>query len=209
LCVDSKKNYSFSEKDLKILAQFAELIVILEQAEKENYLFSNQIIYYNHLKIILNMIHQGKKWSVFLPNLLKIIAEATGFEYSLLFVRNETGSHFLLEGSNQPLQLAQQYPISLGVIGWVFNNAQDIYQTSKAEKQLPLLGKEELQFKNFACLPLVVNKKVRAVLVVASQNTKEFDSELKNFLELLRHYLSLFFENLYFKNKLARGKTDV
>jgi len=207
LCVDSKKNYSFSEKDLKILTQFAELIVILDRAETENYLFSRQIIYYKHLSIILNMINQGMKWNTFLPKLLTIVAESTGFEYSLFFVRNETGTHFSLEGSNKSLQLAASYPISLGVIGWIFNNGKDIFQTSNVEKQLPLLGKEELQFKNFACLPLIINKKVRAVLVIASKDDKEFDPELKNYLTLLKHYLSLFFENLYFKNKTLRGES--
>ncbi|KUJ96015.1 MAG: Putative GAF sensor protein [Desulfonauticus sp. 38_4375] len=205
LCVDSKRAHSFSEKDLRILSQFAQLIELLEQNFCQIGLENKKLIFYNYLKLIWSLPRSSLKWKVFLAKLLKLMEEASGFSYVLFVARDEVGKGFFIEGCNKELSAEQEkvkYPIDYGLLGWIFREGQPVFKDkSKGEKELDILGEEGLSFKSLVCLPLVINKKTRSILVFADEKELEIEEELKEFFYLLRDYLTLFLENLYFKNR--------
>lgn len=210
LCVDSKRTHSFSEKDLKILSQFARLIELLEKNFCQIGFENKKLIFYHYLKIICSLPQRALKWNLFLEKLLKLIEEASGFNYVMFVVRDEIGKSFFIEGVNKPLKSSEEkvrYPIDFGLLGWVFREGQPVFkERSKGEKELSFLGEEKIGFKSVACLPLVLNKKTRSILVLADERDLEIDEELKDFFFLLKNYLTLFLENLYFKNKIINER---
>lgn len=209
LCVDSKRTHHFSEKDLKILIQFADLIDLLDQKLCQASLEFKKILYYTYLKLAISLPKQSLRWDEFLKKLLKILQDASGFKYAFFVVRDELGKAFLVEGMNKEIegiQVGEKYPMSTGLLGWVFNHGKDIIRSEHGKRDLCLLAGQDsrIEFRSFVCLPLKVNKKTRSVLVIADDEFKEIDSELEEFLYALKDYLSLFLEDLYFKNK-AKG----
>ena len=83
LCVDSKRQYSFSEKDQKLLHLFAELLVeIMGQiglAEEQRL----SLRYYAALKTVYTLRRRHSRWAEFLHQFLQLMAAAGGFSYAL------------------------------------------------------------------------------------------------------------------------------
>ncbi|MDQ7031461.1 MAG: GAF domain-containing protein [Desulfonauticus sp.] len=209
LCVDSKRTHSFSEKDLRVLMQFADLIDSLEGNLCQVELDFKKVLYYESLKVIISLPQLSLKWDDFLLKLLDLLQKASGFSTVFFLVRNQKGDGFVLEGMNKPIQgisKGEVFPMSSGLLGWVFANAKDVFRKQETDKPFSLLGKGEnrMIFKTYVCLPMLVNKKTRSVLVLADEDCKEIEPELKNFLCMVKDYVSLFLKTLYFKNKVER-----
>jgi len=210
LCLDSKKTYSFSEKDQKILHQFAKLIesIIVDFSRLD--LNVRKQNYYHFLSIVYELREKYPRWRHFLEKLLNVLSEASGFEYAFLVVRDELGKGFFLEGWNKKigdLSTERKFSIDTGLLGWVFKNGSAIFSGDQtAPKGLSLLGKDvnTSQFKAIICLPLIVHKKTRGVLVLADLHLVAINEELKIFVQMVAEYLALFLENLYLKSRLSQ-----
>jgi GAF domain-containing protein len=63
--------------------------------------------------------------------------------------------------------------------------------------------------KSVICLPLVVHKRTRGVLVLADENGRDIDGTLKRFAVTIADYLALFLENLYLKNRLQQQRMEL
>ena len=50
------------------------------------------------------------------------------------------------------------------------------------------------------CLPVMVDRKIRAVLTLADLDEVAISKDIKSFCGMVTDYLSLFLENLYLKN---------
>jgi len=209
LCLDSKRTYSFSEKDQKILHLFANLI---EDAQtkylraEENLLESS---YYSCLQLLLNLKNRTKRWPEFLGQYLKLLSETAGFDYCFLAARDETDNTYFLEHSN-PVFLTgnddgKKFSLNSGLIGWVFKNGTGVYSGEKEGAALsPLFGKEARtpDFRSVICLPLGVNRQTRGVMCLAHEQALDISEQLKNFTRNSADYLALFLENLYLKSRL-------
>lgn len=209
LCLDSKRTYSFSDKDQKILFQFAQLIEAIQSTMFMADNAAREQRYYECLWTLHALRAKHLRWSEFLHNFLRILSEGTGFTYCFLAARDEMGETYFLEGWNQGLENEagkMNIPMGKGLIGWVFKNNAPVYAPEKGtgSTDIPLFGKSvsSKNLKSAVCLPLVVNKKTRGVLVLADEGAKEFGQGLKTFLSLVSDYLANFLENLYMKNKL-------
>ncbi|GAB6161419.1 GAF domain-containing protein [Desulfothermus naphthae] len=214
LCVDSKKTYTFSPKDQKILGQFAELVsVFLEQRDRFiNY--SETEKFYNCLKLISSLKQKYPKWDEYLDNLLKILCLYTGFLYCIFATRDERGEGYYLEKMNNIITGLEGYQgrkfrINGGLIGWVFKNHKAIILSDDLNQRpvgalvgSPLKGEK---FNTIVCLPIIVNLKTRGVLIFLDREKRVITQSLSEFFQLLIDHLSLFLENLYLKNKL-RGR---
>jgi GAF domain-containing protein len=216
LCLDSKRTYSFSPKDQKILSQFAQLIGNLSQhacvMEAEN----AQHRYYSALKIINELRAKFQKWDDFLDNYLTIVAQASGFTHCLLAARDEKGENYFVEGCNQPLPKASAealFPIHAGAVGWVFRNHAPLVMGDRegSSSSGPLFGKGSgfPAFPSAICLPLVANRITRCVMVLADENANGVTDEMLHFAHIVVDNLALFLENLYLKNRLtSRGGAE-
>ena len=214
LCLDSKRSFSFSTKDQKILHQFTQFIEILRNNLQESQLNEKKINYYICLQAIKQLKEKTSKWTDFLENFLNLVSKFTQFQYCFLASRDEAGQGFFLEGWNQPIFLKQdlhtkKFDTREGLIGWVFRNHSKIMSNDGNQSRslkTPLFKRHQdiPQFQSVICLPIIANQKTRAVLVLADQNQLPIPDELNEFLLLLTDQLCLLLDNLYLKNKVRQ-----
>ncbi|MFP4070579.1 MAG: GAF domain-containing protein [Desulfovibrionales bacterium] len=218
LCLDSKKTYSFSERDQKILHQFTQLIESVQSSMCNANFVQQERRFYGSLSAIHELREKNPRWSDFLSGFLTILSRNTGYQFAFLAVRDEWGKTYYLEGWNQPLfehneEGARSFPMGSGLIGWVFKNNSSVFTGDKESGPVdfPVFGKEVAgpSFKSVICLPLIMNKKARGVLVLADRENLRVSDNLKSFLFLVSDYLATFLENLYLKNKMTMLVSDL
>lgn len=216
LCVDSKKSYSFSTKDQKILHQFTEFIAMLQLDTSRTRISRQDFRYYNALQQLQGLRKRFPLWSSYLKHFLRILSQTTDIEHVLLAARDEYGHNFFLEGWTEsvpltPLTKDITFPIGSGLVGWVFKNDTAVFSadSESGHTGVSLFARDlfpSLVLHTVICLPLTVHKKTRAVLLLADSKTKEASQEMRNFLHLITEYLEFFLENLYLKNQVVKLK---
>lgn len=214
LCVDSKKKYSFSAKDQKILHQFVQFIdgIISDDSKVQNDRIRNNL--YAGLLSLHALREKYPQWARFMKSFLDVLSQTSGLAYCFLAARDERGENYFLENWNTPVLqddlMHLKFEIGSGLIGWVFKNDKPVIAEDKKSGPLgtPLFGGdiESPLFKTVLCLPLRVHKKVRGVLVLADENSVSLPRELKEFLQTASQYLAIFLENLYLKNRLTQRR---
>ncbi|MDR2801010.1 MAG: GAF domain-containing protein [Desulfovibrio sp.] len=210
LCVDSKRQYSFSEQDQKMLHLFADLLGNLEEKEPGFAERAQTVKYYAALRSICDLRRRHSRWSDFLRNFLDILAEATGLDYVLFCTSDPAGENYNVEGENQPLAIKPgsappSFPMSHGVVGWVFRNSARICnEGSENSPEKYLLGKGAglPAFQTVLALPLVLQSKTRGVLCLAHENPLKLTEATRSFAHMAAEHLSLFLENLFVKCRL-------
>jgi signal transduction protein with GAF and PtsI domain len=216
LCLDSKRTYSFSEKDQKILDLFSILIAQLHSDACRVEQNMAEHTFYRGLKAIHELKSGSPRWSEYLGRFLDLTSQTTGFEYAFLAARDERGEGYFLEGFNKELPQAgeeakSRFPIKSGIIGWVFNNQSPVYVDEKnpGPAGASLFGKEVKapKFASVVCLPLKIHKRTRGVFVLADQRNLSMGEETRTYLEMAAGDLALFLENLYLKNRLTEPAT--
>lgn len=209
LCVDSKRQYSFSEKDQKMLQLFTELLADVYDATRQAGAQSAALRYYAALRMIYVLRREHSRWADFLHAFLDTVSKASGYEYAALCTLGPDGSFFNVEGENYQLfyKLGEQvnYPLSSGMVGWVFRNGTPLVSGGPdGAPDAPLLGRlaQAPPFQSLIAIPLVIQRKVRGVLCLASEAPLEIDSEVQEFARMGAEHLSLFLENLFVKCRL-------
>lgn len=209
LCVDSKRQYSFSEKDQKILQLFSELLN-KNQAMQGEMSFSGDISrYFAELGIIQDLRFRYKRWSDYLKNFLQTMVEASGFEYAAFASVQTEGETFCVESESTPL-LLQEEPLVLpmtngSILGWVFSNEQPVIaEDIEGAPASVLFGnlRDMPDFQAMMCFPIAVNKSTRGVICLAQSQPRQIDGDLRSFVQQAVEHLSLFLENLYLRTRL-------
>lgn len=217
LCVDSKKTYSFSSKDQKILHQCVQIIEALSVDLYQRHSLRREQTFYYCLQLLRNLRLKFTRWNHFLDNFLQIVSEFSGLEYAVFTSRDERGQGYYVEGWNSPLFeerfLEQKFNIQSGLIGWVFRNNQylDTSNMSSVHLETPLFDKEiqTPPLQTIICLPTIFYMRTRGVLVLADKKNLAISDELKKFLFLVSEHFSIFLENLYLKNKLQQLRHEL
>lgn len=209
LCVDSKRQYSFSDKDHKILQLFAELISKQQAGEGRETLAGDIPRYFAQLGIIQDLRFRYKRWPVFLQNFLRTLADATGFDYCAFASADGSGENYTIEGESARLLLDGKehltLPTSSGIAGWVFRDEQPVFsEGTGGTPAASLFGKipNVPNFQAVICMPVVLSKSTRGVLCLAHTQSREMDEALRSFVRQCVDHLALFLENLYLKNRL-------
>ncbi len=213
LCLDSRKTYTFGEKDLKILSQFADLAGTHLARAREVETSLGEHRYYVAQCRIATLHKTHPKWTAFRAALLKLLAESTGYSHCLLTVRDESGRSYFLEGASENPFLAgrdapQRFSMGQGLVGWVFKNQTPVFSGEKDDagtSRLPLFGLDvaTAEFKSLLCLPLHFSKKTRGVLILADERPLPVAEELKTFISMVAENLALFLENLHLRTRLG------
>lgn len=209
LCVDSKRQYSFSEKDQKMLQLFAELLGDIYDGVREGGAQSAALRYYAALRQAYVLRREHSRWYDFLHSFLDIVSKASNFEYAALCTLGPDGISFNVEGENYPLlctgKQQESYPLSSGMVGWVFRNGTPISSGGfDGAPDAPLLGRGSSTpaFQSLLALPLIIQRKVRGVLCLASETPVDTGSEVQEFARMAAEHLALFLENLFVKCRL-------
>lgn len=210
LCVDSKRQYSFSEKDQKLLHLFAELLVeIMGQiglAEEQRL----SLRYYAALKTVYTLRRRHSRWAEFLHQFLQLMAAAGGFSYALFCSLRQDKKSYAVEGENEPLALkarnaAEGFSVSGGLIGWVFRNGTPFFSgVSGGFPDTSLFGKglSTPHFQTIMVLPLIIQGSPWGVLCLADEAPLSLAEETRAFAGMAAEHLALFLENLFIKCRL-------
>ena len=210
ICVDSKRQYSFSEKDQKLLHLFAVLLAdILENmglTEEQR----DCLEHYAALKAVYALRKSHSRWAEFLNRFLHLMAATTGFAYAVFCSLDHTGENYAIEGENISLLLkdkkqARSFPVQSGVMGWVFRNGTPLFTDSgEGLPEASLFGKGTKipQFQSVMALPLFMQRKARGVLCLTNDMPLSLSEGTKNFALMASEHLALFLENLYIKSRL-------
>lgn len=208
LCVDSKRQYSFSEKDCKILQLFAEYVA-RQQGFSQKDMAGDIPRYFAELGVIQDLRFHYRRWSTFLKNFLRTMSGATNFDYCAFATLQEGGGHYTLECESAPLLLSEGHemrlPLGSGIIGWVFANEQPVFaEDGGLAPTSAIFGRLEdiPDFPAAICVPVMVNKSCRGVLCLANTEPRKIDESLRSFVRQAVDHLGLFLENLYLKNRL-------
>lgn len=209
LCVDSKRQYSFSDKDHKILQLFSELIAKQQVGDGHDALAGDIPRYFVQLGIIQDLRFRYKRWPSFLQNFLRSMVDATGFDYCAFASTDGSGESYTLEGESSRLLLDGKefvtLPASNGIAGWVVRDEQPVFSEGTGGSPAAALFGKIPNIPNFQaviCMPVVLSKNTRGVLCLAHTEPHEMDEALRSFVRQCVDHLALFLENLYLKNRL-------
>jgi signal transduction protein with GAF and PtsI domain len=210
VCVDSKRQYSFSEKDQKMLHLFAELLAELATQLGQARAQTDALGYYAALKTVYTLRRRHSRWNDFLGQFLALMVATTDFTYAAFCSTDYAGEKYTLEGESSPLLAKGKgkgmlFPVQNGVIGWVFRNGAPLY--NDGGEGLPeafLFGKDAgmAQFQTVMAAPLLIQRKTLGVLCLASDVPFALCEETRNFALMASEHLALFLENLYIKGRL-------
>ncbi|WP_051822240.1 GAF domain-containing protein [Desulfonatronum thiodismutans] len=219
VCVDSKKSYSFSTKDQKILHQFAEFISKLQLDSCRQETNRQDFVYYQALRELQELRQRYPLWSAYLHQFLHILARTTQIKHVALAARDEYGQNFFIEGWTDDFPIAQRsksekYPFGSGLVGWVFKNEKPVFSADaeSGHTGATLFAKDViggLALHTVICLPLSVHKRTRAVLILADEAPRDIADEMRFFLRLVTEYLEFFLENLYLKNQVSKLQSQL
>lgn len=210
VCVDSKRQFSFSDKDSKILQLFAELLA-MQQTMSVNNLSTDIARYFANLSLIQNLRFRYLRWPVFLQNFLNTMVAATQLEYAAFASLEGSGNAFLVEVESTPVLLQDanplRMPVGSGITGWVFHNGQPVFTDGQSGQSAAIFGKLPgfPDFRSAICLPVIVNKSTCGVLSLASSQTIDIDESMRSFVHQAVDHLALFLETLYLKNRLKKN----
>jgi GAF domain-containing protein len=210
VCVDSKRQYSFSEKDQKILHLFSGLLSQVQAGIRGRREREAAVAYYEALRAVYTLRRQYSRWADFLRHFLDLMAVTTGFTYCVLCTRDPDGRSYSVEGESLPLLLkkdspAPSFPMTHGVVGWVFRKAYPVVSGGpEGAPETPLLGmgQELPHFFTVMAYPLRIQRKTRGVLCLGHDASVDIDAAAKDFVLMASEHLALFLENLYVKCRL-------
>jgi GAF domain-containing protein len=213
LCLDSKKIHSFSDKDQKILSEFAQLVSGLYRelgGLEAKHLDARAGEGFASLAFLPG---RHPRWNAYLRELLELVAEVTGFANCFLAVRDEASGTYAIEGSNLPLfphslPKASHFPLGGGMIGWVFKNEAPVHSEEGGTTAMRLFGGPagSQVYGSVICQPVRFSGRTRAVMVVCRQEQVKLPESLKDFTRAAAEQLGLYLENLHLKAKLVRPK---
>jgi GAF domain-containing protein len=212
ICLDSRKTFTFGEKDQKILSQFAQITASHCQIERRRAVDDRDARYYRAMVTIRGLRRSHPTWPAFQAALLGALSDTTGFSSCFLAVRDESGQGYYLDGPSHgvfehPLDAPKKFTVGQGLIGWVFKNNSPAFvgDGESTTAPAPLFGKDvpAVEFRSVICLPLIFARRTRAVLVLADERPLGFGPDIMDFARMTSEYLVLFLENLHLKSRLA------
>ncbi len=210
LCVDSTRQYSFTDKDHKILQLFAELVIMSRQTSPQEGPVGDIPRYFAALGVIQDMRFSYRRWPVFLHNFLRAVAEAAAFEYCAFATVDPDGEFYAIEGESARLlrdgKNEAVFPIGSGITGWVLRNEQPVFSegASAGMPTATIFGKQPdiPEFQSIICMPVMINRSVRGAVCLANTTPKEMDEPLRGFVRQAVDYMAMFLESLYLKNRM-------
>ncbi|CAK7032354.1 MAG: hypothetical protein DELT_00412 [Desulfovibrio sp.] len=210
LCVDSKRQYSFSDKDQKLLHLFAQMIAEQTARDGKGKALHTVRRYYDTLKDIYTLRRRHSRWGDFLQEFLTLMAVTAECDYAVFCYNDTSAGEYVIEGENAPLvwkpkTMAPSFSVNGGTIGWVCRNGEPLFSNSPGgmpESSLFGRGVTTPQFQTVMALPIRMQRKTRGVLCLAKERPLEITGDTRDFVLMASEHLSLFLENLYFKCKI-------
>ena len=192
LCIDSRQRNAFPGKRQKLLHLFAAMIPRLQQTDSRDSRERTLSSYLAALDRMVELRLSYGGWSVYLRQLLALLAETTGFSYAAFASRTNDNSRYIVEGEH-PLFLKRQdnkaeLPVTAGIVGWVLRNGEPVLNEGGENGAGTLIYGKHPQMPEFSCsicLPVNVDNAAGGVLCLADKEPRVFTQELRIFVRLV------------------------
>ncbi len=209
LCVDSRRQYSFTEKEYKILQMFAAIVGGTHALVNFDSRCEDIPLYFAQLQVLEDLRLGYRRWGEYIGGFLRSVAEATGFDYCALATVQVPGESYAISDENRPVLVHGGEPffqsVNCGLAGWVLKNGQPVVQTGEEGRVPALFGTSENlpDFAAVACLPVIVNKSPRACVCLGHSRPRPVDRNMRGFLREAVGMLSVHLEILYLRDRLS------
>lgn len=199
LCLDSERQYTFGEQELKIINLFADLLDNMELQSSYKMLSTEFSSYSKALRLLSELRKRFLRWDIFLREFLQLLVTTTKYDYAVFVVKDVSDTRYFIEGESEPLFLkngtVEYYPIHSGAISWVFkNNSILMVEGNDVTQSPPLFGKEFENgfFPSFLAAPVEIEGEVRGALCFLHDTNKTVSNELKDFITATTEYLGMY-----------------
>lgn len=199
LCIDSERQYTFGEQELKIIHLFADLLDSMEL--QDSYKSQNEELssYCKALRLLYELRKKFLRWDIFLREFLQLLVTTTKYDYAVFVVKDTSDTQYFIEGESEALFLrnntVEYYPINSGTISWVFrNNAVLMVEGNDVTQSPPLFGKDFDNgfFPSFLAAPVEMEGEVRGALCFLHNTSKAVSESLKDFITVATDYLGMY-----------------
>ena len=208
LCVDTKRQYSFTDREARLLQMFAAILDTVHSMGTVDEHLGDIPVYFAQLAVFDTLRSNYKRWGDFIKGILHGIADATGFDYCAFASEEVPGESYSITAENQPVLVREGKPfyqsMGSGLAGWVFRNGQPVFQTGEDGRAPALFGTSQdlPDFAAVICLPIFINKSTRACLCLGHTEPKTVDETMRTFLREAVGVLSMHSEILFLRNRL-------
>ncbi len=212
LCLDSKEKNFFNENKQDELKNFAKFIPTL----REMIDLTNKSNYIEKYFYLFEQLSELKKnymgWSVYLKKFLQILSLGSKFEYMAFASLSDKKGYYLIEGEYPQILETKEFPLSGGIVGWVFRNNVAVQSDGKRNpSKMPIFGniKNLPNFCASACIPIQIDKNTVAVIIFASTTYKDLNNEFKLFTRLVSEDLAQFLEVVSLRYKAHKQNSQI
>ncbi|MDE7469426.1 MAG: GAF domain-containing protein [Desulfovibrionaceae bacterium] len=199
LCIDSERQYTFGEQELKIIHLFADLLDSMELQDSYKTQSEELSSYCKALRLLYELRKKFLRWDIFLRELLQLLVTTTKYDYAVFVVKDTSDTQYFIEGESEVLFLknntVEYYPIHSGAISWVFrNNAVLMVEGNDVTQSPPLFGKDFDNgfFPSFLAAPVEMEGEVRGALCFLHNTNKTVSEGLKDFITVVTDYLGMY-----------------
>lgn len=209
LCVDTKRQFGFTEKESKHLQMFASILDSVHKLTAFDRQISEIPLFFSQFEAMADLLSRYRNWGSFISSFLGMVAEGTGFDYCALATVEVPGESYSVTAENQTVLVRNGTPFyqsfAHGIVGWVFRNGQTVIHSGEEGGAPSLFGTSENlpAFAAVACLPVFINKGARACLCLGHTRVHPVSRAMRSFMRGAATLLSLHSENLYLHNRIS------
>ncbi|MDO4840770.1 MAG: GAF domain-containing protein [Desulfovibrionaceae bacterium] len=211
LCVDTKRQQEFNEKEHKQLHMFAALLSGVYAAASEESMLGDIPRFFSRLETLDDLRLHYKTWDTFIASFLRIVADAARFDYAAFVSVEVPDESYSISAENKPVLVVGREPfyqsINAGLAGWVLRNGQPIVQTGEEGRVPALFGVSSNlpEFAAVAVFPVVINKTVRACVCFGHTEVHPVNQSMRTFFREAVSLLAVHSENLYLRMRLRKS----
>ncbi len=209
LCVDTKRQYSFSEREHKHLHMLAEIMAGLHDMARSDRSLGDIPRYFTTIEALEELREHYRGWGTYIQTFLNRVADAAGFDYCAFASVEVPGESYSISAENQPVLVRDGEPfyqsISSGLAGWVLRNGQPVLHSGEEGRAPALFGTSQNlpDFAAVGVLPVTINKSVRACLCLGHNEVHPVNETMRTFLHVAVGMLAGHGENLYLRLRLS------
>ena len=211
LCVDTKRQYEFTEREQKHLQLFATLLSGIYTIDSQESRLGDIPRFFARLETLDELRVHYRTWDNYITSFLRIVADAARFDYAAFVSVEVPDESYSISAENRPVLVSGKEPfyqsINAGLAGWVLRNGQSVVQTGEEGRVPALFGVSSNlpEFASVAVFPVVINKTVRACLCFGHPEVHPVNASMRTFFREAVGLLTVHTENLYLRMRLRKS----
>jgi signal transduction protein with GAF and PtsI domain len=185
LCIDSKRNYVFTEKDQKILQAFANLVLQILQAQIIGQRERHQENILDFFKQINTLSREKQELTVYYQKALNRCRLFTGTDMAFLILVPQKGDRYKIVASEGTLTAPLRktvLSIDMGLTGWVIRENRSLVRRSmkpRTHKSYVFFPEDPcIHFQSYIGIPLCFFGKLYGVMNLVGHRENHWSEEI-------------------------------